>query len=117
MSQIIKKFIQDNAIDGTKIRLLNNQTLRSRNAGNTADIDILKVDASDVLNVLRELSLGNNKITNLADPVGALDAVNKQYMENFVKGVKDPKDAAKVATTSALPACTYSNGTSSGVNP
>lgn len=110
MSQIINKFIEDNAIEGSKLRLLNNQVFRVRNNADTADVEIFKVSTSDIFEILKEVSMSNQKITNLADPTNALDAVNKQYLENFVKGVKDPKDAARVATTGALPAVTYDNG-------
>ena len=110
MSQIINKFIEDNAIEGSKLRLLNNQVFRVRNNAGTADVEIFKVSTSDIFEILKEVSMSNQKITNLADPTNALDAVNKQYLENFVKGVKDPKDAARVATTAVLPAVTYDNG-------
>ena len=110
MSQIIKKFIQDNAAGSTKVRLENNLPLRSRNAADTADVEILKVTNADILEFLREVSMGNNKIVNLADPTSALDAVNKQYLESVIAGLRDPKDAARAATTAALPAVTYAAG-------
>lgn len=47
MAQIQKKFLAANAVDGTKLRLSNNENLRARNAANSADIDVLKVNASD----------------------------------------------------------------------
>ncbi len=49
MAQIQKKFIAANAIDGTKIRLSNAELLRARNAANSADVNILKVNASDAI--------------------------------------------------------------------
>lgn len=39
--------IQDDSLDDRKIRLRNNQTLRSRNAAGSSNIDILKVNADD----------------------------------------------------------------------
>ena len=53
MAQIVKRGIANNAVDGEKIRLNNNQTLRARNLANTADVDILKV------NTLNEVELMN----------------------------------------------------------
>lgn len=47
MAQLTKKFIGDNQVADEKIRLDNNSTLRSRNAANSADIDIIKVNSSD----------------------------------------------------------------------
>lgn len=38
-----------NAADGTKIRLANNEYLRARNAANSADVNIARVNASDVI--------------------------------------------------------------------
>lgn len=45
--QVEKKFISPNAVDGSKIRLSNNETLRARNAANSGDIDLLKLTAAD----------------------------------------------------------------------
>jgi hypothetical protein len=111
MSKLITKFIEDNAVNDVKMRLQNNGALRARNAGDTADIEILKVDASDILQILREMSMGGSKIVNLADPTAGTDAANKQYVDSVVAGLSDPKDAARLATTAALPASTYNNGT------
>jgi hypothetical protein len=41
----------DNIITGTKFRLANNQSLRARNAANSADVDVLKLTTSDTLQV------------------------------------------------------------------
>lgn len=111
MSKLITKFIEDNAVNEIKLRLQNNGVLRSRNAGDTADIEILKVDNSDVLTILREMSMNNAKIVGLADPTAGTDAANKQYVDSVVAGLSDPKDAARLATTAALAASTYNNGT------
>lgn len=40
------------------------------------------------------------------DPSVSDDVVNLGYMESYVEGVRDPKDACRVATTAALPANT-----------
>lgn len=112
MSQIRKKFIQDNAVGAAKLRLENNSALRARNAADSADVDLFKLSAADVFEIARELNLGNNKISGLADPVSADEAVTLQYLQNFFAGASDPKDAVRVATTVALPAVTYNNGAS-----
>jgi hypothetical protein len=61
------------------------------------------------------VSLNSHKITSLADPSSALDAVNLQFMEqaidDAINGVSY-KDAVQLATEAALPANTYNNGTS-----
>jgi hypothetical protein len=112
MSKLITKFIEDNAVNDVKLRLQNNGALRARNAAGTADVEILKVDNSDILQILREMSMGGSKIVNLADPTAGTDAANKQYVDSVVAGLSDPKDAVRLATTAALPASTYDNGIS-----
>jgi hypothetical protein len=49
MAQIQKKFIAANAVDETKVRLSNNSYLKARNAANSGDVNILKVNASDAI--------------------------------------------------------------------
>lgn len=62
-----------NSISGAKIRLLNNEYLRARDAGNTADVNIIKVNASDELEFgidLATLNVKNDayiKVRNNAD--------------------------------------------------
>jgi hypothetical protein len=60
------------------------------------------------------VSLGSQKIVNLADPVDNTDAVNKQSMNqaisDAINGVSY-KEAVQYATAAALPANTYNNGT------
>lgn len=112
MSQIKGKFLENNAVGASKLRLENNQAARARNAANSADVDLFKLSASDVFTLLRELNAGNNKISGLADPTNSGDAVTLSYMQSFFAGASDPKDAVRVATTAALPAVTYDNGAS-----
>ena len=58
MSQIQKKFIADNAIDGTKVRLLNNETFRARNNAGSGDVDFFKLTTADVLEFLKQPRAG-----------------------------------------------------------
>lgn len=112
MSRLLGKFVQDSTITDLQIRLRNNLAFRARNAADSADIDILKISATDLLQILREMSMEGNKITNLAEGTAATDAVNLGQVEALVQGLTDPKDAARVGTTGALPAATYDNGAS-----
>lgn len=89
MSQIQKKFIADNAVDGSKIRLLNNETLRARNAAGTSDIDILKVASDDSL----EFQTQPRAATALAVPSSPKDYATVEYIQNVVQGKTDAKDA------------------------
>lgn len=111
MSQLQTKFIQDNAVTDIKMRLRNNLALRARNAADSADIEILKISNTDLLTILREMSMDSNKISGLAAGTNPNDAVNLSQVEALVSGLTDPKDSCRAATTAALPASTYANGT------
>jgi len=112
MSQLKGKFIEDSTVTDVKIRLTNNGALRARNAGDSADIEILKISGTDLLTVLREMSMGSNKISGLADGTLPSDAVNLGQIEALVSGLSDPKDSCRAATTAELAASTYANGVS-----
>lgn len=49
MSQVAKKFLGADSVDGSKVLLANNQALRARNAANSADVELMKLDASNIL--------------------------------------------------------------------
>lgn len=105
MSQIQKKFIADNAIDGSKIRLKNNETLRARNAAGTGDIDILKVASDDSLEFQQQPRAGSA----LAVPSSPKDYATIEYIQNVIQGKSDAKDAvhaladANTALTGSAP--------------
>lgn len=93
MTQIVKKFIADNAVDGSKARLLNNQTFRARNAAGTGDEDLFKVDTSDQFVVLKQMMAD----PALPMPSSAKEYVTLEYVENFVNGRTDAKNAVNAA--------------------
>lgn len=68
---------------------------------------------NDVGAATGDYSLNSHKLTSVSDPTGAQDAATKNYVDATVQGLQF-KPTATVAATSALPAGTYSNG-SSGV--
>lgn len=51
MTQVKKKFILNDAVDGAKVRYLNDQTFRANDAGGNA-VDLFKLDSSDVFQLL-----------------------------------------------------------------
>jgi hypothetical protein len=57
------------------------------------------------------VALNGQKISNLATPTTGTDAANKTYVDAVAQGLAQ-KPTAQVATTGALPANTYANGTS-----
>lgn len=111
--KVAKKWILDDAVDGAKIKLLNAQAMRARNAANAADINVLKLNASDQLELMSELKLspsigvlaladisltGSNRMVNfpgndgkvsgLATPSSNQDAANKAYVDSQVAAIK-----------------------------
>lgn len=92
MSQLTKKNILDNAVGAAKVRLENNTALRARNAADSADVSILKVNASDQVDFL------GNVLKNLGAPVAGGDAVTLSYLTTAFQGLK-PKQAVVVAST------------------
>ena len=56
------------------------------------------------------VSVENAKITNLATPTADGDAATKAYVDSVAEGL-DIKESCVAATTGALPAVTYDNGT------
>lgn len=57
------------------------------------------------------VNLNSQKITSLANGTNPNDAVNFSQLSALIQGI-DIKQTATAATTAALPACTYANGTS-----
>lgn len=89
MSQIKRKFIEANAVGGAQILLDNNQTLRARNAANTADVDIIKVRTDDVL----EYQVLPQASTSLPIPSAPKEFATIEYIQNVIQGKQDAKDA------------------------
>jgi len=94
MSLLKKKFITDNAVDETKIRLNNDSYVRARNAADSADVNVIKVDANDRI-VLASLPQA------AGTPSAATDLVNKAYLDSVQEGLK-PKEAVRAASTANL---------------
>ena len=75
MSQIVKKFITIDNIDDTLIRLRNGQNLRGRNAAGSGDINILRVDASNIVQLASQTQIATV-------PSAANDVANKSYVDS-----------------------------------
>lgn len=76
-----------------------------------------KVDASVIVagggNAFTgDQSHGGHRITNLATPISASDAVNKAYVDGAIQGLSQKPTARATTAGTPLPANTYSNGTS-----
>ena len=105
MSQLLGKYLADNAADGRVFRLANSQHARARNAANTGDISMYMVDANDHLKFLTQPKADDA----LAMPSAAKDYITVEWAENFFNGKQDPKEAvdalsdAQVALTGTAP--------------
>jgi hypothetical protein len=99
MSQITTKFIQDNAVIGTKIRLQNNENLRARNAANSADINIAKLTSGDVW----EFQLLPRVEASLPVPSQLKQLATVEYIQNYVLGKIDAKDSVSLLSTTNVP--------------
>jgi hypothetical protein len=56
------------------------------------------------------VDVSSARITSLAEPTANTDAATKGYVDSVAAGL-DPKESCRAATTAALPAVTYNNGT------
>lgn len=81
MSQLVKKFLADNAVADEKIRLDNDSYLRARDAGNVADINILKLDATD------EVVLADNIVKPATNAGVQLGSAGKHFSGIFVREI------------------------------
>lgn len=86
------KWIADNAISELKIRLANDAFLRARNAANTADVNLLRLNSSNLVEFGTEPVYAGTPTTNNS-------LVNRQYVLDVIAGIRDPKDAVRVAST------------------
>lgn len=92
MSKLKTKWLEDNAISASKIRLENDTYLRARNFADTADLNLLKLNASNLVEFGAEP-------TYVGVPTTSNSLVNRQYVLDVIAGVRDPKDAVRAATT------------------
>ena len=110
MSQIVKKFIGQGAVGASQVKLENNSYLKSRNAANDADIDAIKVNASD------EVEFGVAPNYGSAPTTGS-HLANKTYVDNAVSGLSLPYFLApvRVATLANINLSTIGLGSVDGV--
>jgi hypothetical protein len=94
MAQIQKKFIATNAVDETKIRLSNTGSLKARNAANSADVNILQVDATDKIVFASVPQVPG-------DASSPNDLVRYSQLVALSEGLK-PKQAVVVASTANI---------------
>lgn len=117
MAQIITKFIANNAVDDTKIRLPNGNYLRGRNQGNTADVQVLKINGSNAI----EFGLIPQYPAANPLPVNPTDITSKFYVDQAIVAsvskfyrrpvvVNDAVDTTMPTGGTQLDGVTISNG-------
>lgn len=67
MALLQTKWIADDAVNDLKVKLRNDQALRSRNAADTADVEVIKLNASDEVILPAGTKIGANSIATLND--------------------------------------------------
>lgn len=99
MSQIKKKFIKNNAVDGAKLLLLNDQSVRALDASDNV-VELMKLDASGDLRMLVVPKVS-------VDPTDAEHLSRKGYVDTEVAGALSSAnsytDAQIAATVGAAP--------------
>lgn len=95
MAQVVKKFIASNAIDGSKILLLNADWVRALTVG-AAVQNVMRLNASDVIEfaTLPQAATGT--------PTFARDLITKEYADSIINGLrwKQSVDAASTMNVS-----------------
>lgn len=107
MALIKGKFIEDDAIKGDKVKLENNQALRGRNNGDTADIEIAKVNASDEIELASVPVVGADALESTANkgqangyaPLNGSSLIDAVYLPSFVDDVEEYADFASLPAT------------------
>ena len=95
MAQIDGKWVKPNTLDGSKITLDNDQCLKGRNFGDTGDVNLIKVTNGDEGELC---TITRHPFT----PVNDEDLANKGYVLDVLAGLRDPKDAVRVASTANI---------------
>lgn len=94
MAQLKKKFIGNDQVGALKILLENNSYLRGKNAAGSADINVLKVNASDVIEFGSVPQVG-------ADASSANELVRYSQFASALEGIK-AKAAVRVVAQSNI---------------
>lgn len=67
MAQVLKKWLADDAVGAAKMKLENNTYLRARNAADSADVNILKVNASNAIELASVPVVGADTVQTSAN--------------------------------------------------
>lgn len=110
MTGILKKFIPDDAVDGSKFKLENNQAFRARNFADSADLELFKANVSNQFEMLiQPIFSGSNLATESYVDTGLSgkeDTADKGAANGYC-----PLDANQKVPTANLPALAISSTT------
>lgn len=77
MSQVKGRFIEPDSVTASRILLNNNTSLRSVNAANTGNVNLLKLDSSNILQIETQAQISTT-------PTAATDLTNKNYVDTAI---------------------------------
>ena len=96
MAQLKKKYVKNDAIDGLKLLLLNNQPLRALNASGSAE-DMIKFDENGVMQLLKLPQVPS-------DPSAENDVVRKSFLDSEIAAEVSNRESAITAVETAYQA-------------
>lgn len=79
-TQLSTNALQADAVTGAKMRLANNEALRARNAANSSDRQILKLDSSDYIFLGHDTSDGSDSLRTYVSGGGAVGNTRGAYL-------------------------------------
>lgn len=107
MSLLVTKGLANDAVTGAKFKLDNDQALRARNNADSADVNLMKLDTSDVIQFLSHPEISTSASS-------ANQVVTKKDLDASLEGLK-PKEAARAASTANIDLATGTLLTIDGV--
>lgn len=107
MSQVLKKWVADDAIDATKIKLLNDTYIRARNAADSADVNTMKLNGTNQIEFASDPYVGANKVQTAADkgaangicPLDGSSKIASTYLPSYVDDVEEYANLAAFPVT------------------
>lgn len=104
MAQIIKRAIQNDAVDGSKLLLLNGQSLRARNAAGNADVSLFNLSNADEWEFQSLPKFGGSSLAteaHVSSSVGT-EASARQAADGVLQDNIDAEVQAREAADSGL---------------
>lgn len=115
--QLATAAIQDSAITGAKIRLANNEALKGRNAANSADIQLIKVDTSDYVTVGPNTTDGTDNSRTYLTSAGSIGTTGSRGAYVLAAGNEDGTLPGRLQLSCGNVASAYLNLLTYGSQP